>query len=90
MDYTNKAKKYKKDKEEDPFEYEKHAINYWFHSYFQQDFYHTIIYPKNKPIITVQWIDWHYMAKKNNPLFNEIITACEAKNMKRIMGFKYD
>jgi hypothetical protein len=33
------------------------GIDHRFHAAFQQDFYESVIIPKNKPIAISQWID---------------------------------
>ena len=38
----------------------------------------------------MQWVDWKYMEEKDDPIFKEVVAACESKGVKRIMGFKYD
>ena len=37
----------------------------------------------------MQWVDWKYMEEKDDPIFKEVVAACESKGVKRIMGFKY-
>ncbi|KAG2612469.1 hypothetical protein PVAP13_4KG292105 [Panicum virgatum] len=35
-----------------------------------------------------QYVDWEYMTRKNDPIFNEVIAACDEKRIKNLMGFK--
>jgi hypothetical protein len=37
-----------------------------------------------------QWVDWSHMAEQQDPIFNQVITACESLHIKRIMEFHYD
>ena len=82
----DKASKCKKERYEDPFIYEKNISDSQFWNDFQSDFYETVILPKKKHVIPMQWIDWDYMAKNNDPASNEVIAACEHKKVKKIMA----
>ena len=73
-----------------PYDFEKNVADYRFWNDFQADFYETVILAKKKPITPMQWIDWDYMARKNDPVFTEVIAACESKRVKNIMAFRYD
>jgi hypothetical protein len=33
-------------------------------------------------------VDLEFMERKNNPIFDEVIQACESKGIKALMGFK--
>jgi hypothetical protein len=66
------------------------AYDYRFHSLFQQDFYESVIMTKSKPVVNSQWIDWTYMENKHDPIFNRVITACQAKHLRDILTFKKD
>jgi hypothetical protein len=33
-------------------------------------------------------VDWEFMERKNNPIFDEVIQASESKGIKALMGFK--
>jgi hypothetical protein len=66
------------------------VYDYIFHSLFQQDFYESIIMTKNKPVANSQWIDWAYMANKNDSIFDRVIAACQAKHFRDILTFKKD
>jgi hypothetical protein len=45
-----------------------------------------------KPKIThkAQYVDWEHMARKNDPIFNEVISNCERQRVKVLMGFRWD
>jgi hypothetical protein len=45
-----------------------------------------------KPKIThkAQYVDWEHMARKNDPIFNEVISYCERQRVKELMGFQQD
>jgi len=90
VNYKGQAKQVMKERESNPFVYERLSSDYRFYNHFQQDFYETVIYPRKDPISKMQWVDWKYMEVKDDPIFKEVIAACESKGVKRIMGFKYD
>ena len=60
-----------------------------FWSTFQQDFYTTVILKKSKITHEAQYVDWEYMVRKNNVIFNEVMAACADKRIKVLMGFKH-
>jgi hypothetical protein len=64
------------------------GIDYRFHTTFQQDFYETVIIPKNKPVVISRWIEWNYMEGKSDRIFDEVMTACRAKHLRDIMAFR--
>lgn len=37
----------------------------------------------------MKWIDWNYMERKKDTVFDEVIKMYEARNVKKIMGFKH-
>jgi hypothetical protein len=49
-----------------------------------------VIFPKNKPVVISQWIDWNYMEGKNDLIFGEVVATCKAKLLRDIMAFKKD
>ena len=53
-----------------------------FWSTFQQDFYTTVILKKSKITHEAQYVDWEYMARKNNAIFNEVMAECAKKGSK--------
>jgi hypothetical protein len=66
------------------------ATDYRFRTLFEQDYYTTTIITGRKAKITndAQYVDWEFMERKNNPIFDEVIQACESKGVKALMGFK--
>jgi hypothetical protein len=66
------------------------TTDYRFRTLFQQDYYTTTIITGRKAKITndAQYVDWEFMARRNNPIFDEVIQACEDKGIKVLMGFK--
>jgi hypothetical protein len=64
------------------------GIDHRFHTVFQQDFYESVIIPKNKPVAISQWIDWNYMESKNDRALNEVVIACRVMHLRDAMTFK--
>ena len=74
---------------ENPYAEARSARNLRFWSTFQQDFYTTVILKKSKITHEAQYVDWEYMARKNNVIFNEVMVECANKRIKVLMGFKH-
>jgi hypothetical protein len=37
-----------------------------------------------------QWIDWRYMEEQHDPIYDQVIAACESHHLKILMGIHYD
>jgi hypothetical protein len=74
----------------DPRSQEKDASDYKFYTQFQQDLYETVIMVRRRIMSEAQWVDWSHMAEQQDPIFNQVIAACESLHIKRIMEFRYD
>jgi len=66
------------------------AFDWRFHTRFQEDYYETVITSKKHPVTDDQWIDWNYMTKKKDPIFDQVIAACDRQHIQKIMGFRHD
>ena len=44
---------------------------------------------KSKITHEAQYVDWEYMERKNNVIFNEVLAACEEKRIRHLMGFRH-
>ena len=60
-----------------------------FWTQFHQDFYTSVIIRKEKITHEAQYVDWGYMRKKKNPIFDQVIAECKAKGIAHLMGFKH-
>ncbi|RLN03651.1 hypothetical protein C2845_PM13G17720 [Panicum miliaceum] len=76
-------------RKENPYNEPKIAIDARFWTLFQQDFYTTVILKKSKITHGAQYVDWEHMARKNDPIFDQVIAACAEKRIKHLMGFKH-
>jgi hypothetical protein len=45
-----------------------------------------VIITKGKPVAISQWIDWSYMEKKNDRIFDDVVAACRAKHLMDVMA----
>lgn len=70
----------------DPYIEEKTSTG--FYNQFQQDFYESVILSDRKIAVEAQWVYWDYMERVDDSLFKEIISECEDKKIKTLMGFK--
>jgi len=50
VNYKGQAKQVKKERESNPFVYERLSSDYRYYNHFQQDFYETVIYLRKDPI----------------------------------------
>jgi hypothetical protein len=66
------------------------AIDYQFDTPFQKDLYETVIILRRRIVSEAQWVNWSHMAEQHNPIFNQVIAACESFHIKRLMRFYYD
>jgi hypothetical protein len=58
VSYKGKTNLVREKRKEDSRLVEKEVgLDYRFHTAFQQDFYESVIIPKNKPVALSQWID---------------------------------
>jgi hypothetical protein len=35
-------------------------------------------------------VDWNHMAEQHDPIFNQVITACESHHVRKLKGFHFD
>jgi hypothetical protein len=66
------------------------ATDYRFRTIFQQDYYTTVVITGRKAKITndAQYVDWEFLERKNNPIFDEVIQSFESEGINALMGFK--
>jgi len=74
---------------ENPYAGDRTARDLRFWSQFQQDFYTIVIMKKSKITHEAQFVDWEYIRRKNNVIFNEVLAECEEKRIRHLMGFKH-
>ncbi|RLN34650.1 hypothetical protein C2845_PM03G31150 [Panicum miliaceum] len=74
---------------EDPYSELMIARDPRFWTPFQQDFYTTVILKKSKITHEAQYVDWEYMPRKNDSIFDQVRAACAEKRIKHLMAFKH-
>jgi hypothetical protein len=45
---------------------------------------------KRRIVSEAQWVDWHHMEEQQDPIYNQVIAACESHHIKKFMGVHYD
>jgi hypothetical protein len=88
VSYKGKTKVVREKRMENPRLHARETTDYRFHTFFQQDFYKSIIITKGKSVVISQWIDWSYMKNKHDLMFNNVVAACRAKHLRDVMAFK--
>jgi hypothetical protein len=84
------TKALKKLRDKNPYEEDRTASDPRFWAKFQQDYYTTMVIKKSKITHKAQYVDWEHMARKNDPIFNEVISNYERQRVKMLMGFRQD
>jgi hypothetical protein len=87
VNYKGKTEAVREERKENPRLKQREATAYRFHTFFQQDFYESMILIKLKPVAISQWVDWRYMERKNDTFFDQVVAACKAKHLRDVMAF---
>jgi hypothetical protein len=88
VSYNGKTEVAREKRKENPRLHAREATDNIFNTFFQQDFYESVIIKKGKPITISQWIYWSYMENKHDLIFNNVVAACRAKHLRDVMAFK--
>jgi hypothetical protein len=88
ISYKGKTEVVGEKRKENPMFHAREATDYRFHTFFQQDFYESVIITKGKSVAISQWIDWSYMENKHDLIFSDVVPACRAKHLRDVMAFK--
>jgi hypothetical protein len=81
------TKALKKLRDRNRYEEARTASDPRFWAKFQQDYYATVIIKKPKITHKAQYVDWEHMARKSDPIFDDVINNCERQRVKALMGF---
>jgi hypothetical protein len=46
-------------------------------TFFHQDWYRTVLYPKSSPLVKQQYVDIEYLRNKKDMHFNRVLEACD-------------
>ena len=75
-------------------EAEKEALDYRFYTWFQQDYYHSMVYERKKTQSHIlsehKWVDWKYMKEKKDVDFDQLIQVCKTRGVYKLLEDKYD
>jgi hypothetical protein len=52
--------------------------------------YETVIMDRKKIISEAQWVDWRHMEAQQDPIYDQVIAACERHHLKILMDIHYD
>jgi hypothetical protein len=89
ISYKDKTKLVREKRKENPRLVEMEVgIDYQLHNAFQEDFYESVIIPKNKPVVISQWIGWNDMESKHDIIFDYVVAAYRAKHLRDVMTFR--
>jgi hypothetical protein len=61
-----------------------------FWTFFQQDWYHSVLYRKTTLVVKQQWVHMDYMKSKKDMHFNRILEACEFYGISHLLQFRYN
>jgi hypothetical protein len=61
-----------------------------FCTFFHQDWYQTVLYPKSFPVVKQQYVDIEYMRNKKDMHFNRILKACDLHDITNLLQFRHN
>jgi hypothetical protein len=64
------------------------GTNERFWTFFQQDWYRTVLYPKSSPVVKQQYVDIEYMRNKKDMHFNTILEAYDLHGITNLLQFR--
>jgi hypothetical protein len=65
------------------------STNERFWTFFLQDWYQTVLYPKSSPVVKQQYVDIEYMTNKDMH-FNRILEACDLHGITDPLQFRHN
>jgi hypothetical protein len=61
-----------------------------FWTFFLQDWYRTVVYPKSSPVVKQQFVDIEYMRNKKDMHFNRVLEACNLHGITDLLQFRHN
>jgi hypothetical protein len=61
-----------------------------FRTFFHQDWYRTVLYPKTSPMFNHQFVHIYYMKNKKDMHFIRILEACDFHGITDLLQFKHN
>jgi hypothetical protein len=59
-------------------------------TFFHQDWYRTVLYPKSSPVVKQQNVDIEYMRNKKDMHFNKVLEACDLHEITVLMQCRHN
>nr|AAX94887.1 retrotransposon protein, putative, Ty1-copia sub-class [Oryza sativa Japonica Group]ABA92936.1 retrotransposon protein, putative, Ty1-copia subclass [Oryza sativa Japonica Group] len=88
--YLHQLAKCRRDRLIDPETQPEESQDPRLRTFTQLDWYNSVIMARENPVVEMKWIDWAYMRKKNNEVFNQVMQVCHNKNLGDILALEYD
>jgi hypothetical protein len=66
------------------------GTNERFWTFFHQDWYRTVLYPKSSPVVKQQYADIEYMRKKKDLHFKRVLEACDLHGITDLLQFRHN
>jgi hypothetical protein len=63
-------------------------VRFW--TFFQQDWYQSVVYLKTSPVVKHQWVHIDYMRNKKDIHFNRILEACDFHGITDLLLFRHN
>jgi hypothetical protein len=61
-----------------------------FWTFFHQDWYWIVLYPKSSPMVKQQYVDIEYMRNKKDMHFNRVLEACDLHEITELLQFRHN
>jgi hypothetical protein len=61
-----------------------------FWTFFHQDWYRTVLYPKSSPVVKQQYVDIEHMRNKKDMYFNRVLEACDLYGITDLLQFTHN
>jgi hypothetical protein len=66
------------------------GIDERFWTFFHQDWYRIMLYPKSSPVVKQQYMDIEYKRNKKDMKFNRILEACDLHGITDLLQFRHN
>jgi hypothetical protein len=61
-----------------------------FWTFFHQDWYRTVLYPKTSLVVQHQWVHIDYMRQRKDMHFNRVLEACDFDSITDLLRFRHN
>jgi hypothetical protein len=61
-----------------------------FWTFFHQDWYQVVLYPKSSPVVKQQYVDIEYMRNKKGMHFNRVLEGCDLHGITVLLQFRHN